>query len=102
MQGFVFRLIPPRPTFPVDMSEGERAVMNDHVAYWRGLMDQGRVLAFGPVGDPAGPYGLGVVLAADMGAARSLADADPAVRDIGMRTEIAPMLQLVTPGAVYG
>lgn len=101
MQGFVFRLIPPRPSFPTDMSEAERAVMNEHVTYWRGLLGQGRVLAFGPVDDPAGPYGLGVVLAEDMAAAESMRDADPAVRDIGMRTEIAPMPQLVTAGRVY-
>ena len=63
MPGFVFRLIPPRPSFPVDMSAEERAVMAEHVAYWRTLAAAGQALAFGPVNDPAGPYGIGIIVA---------------------------------------
>ncbi|HET6965485.1 MAG TPA: YciI family protein [Acidimicrobiales bacterium] len=101
MQGFVFRLVPPRPTFTSDMTDEERSAMGEHAAYWRDLMARGSVLAFGPVADPAGPYGLGVVLADDMAGAEALRDGDPAVRKIGMKTEIAPMIQLVTPGGEY-
>lgn len=101
MQGFVFRLVPPRPTFTMDMTDEERAAMAEHGAYWRDLMARGNVLAFGPVADPAGPYGLGVVIADDVAAAEVLRDGDPAVRKVGMRTEIAPMIQLVTPGGDY-
>src|SRR5579883_2365729 len=102
VKGFVYRLVAPRPTFALDMSPEERSTMVEHVGYWTGLMEQGRVLAFGPVNDPAGPYGLGVVLAEDLADAERLRDADPAVRSPhGFRAEIAPMRRLVSPGGVY-
>jgi hypothetical protein len=33
-------------------SDDERATMTEHVKYWTGLAESGRVLAFGPVADP--------------------------------------------------
>ena len=102
MQGFVFRLLPPRPTFAFDMNDDERAMMGEHAAYWASLMAQGRVIAFGPVNDHSGAYGLAVVLAETLAEAQSLSDADPAVRSPhGLRTEIAPMIALITPNARY-
>jgi uncharacterized protein len=100
--GYVFRLIAPRPKFAVDMSPDERATMLEHVGYWADLMAQGKVIAFGPVGDPAGAYGLGVILAADVAEAEALRDGDPAVRSShGFRAELAPMLRLVTPDGTH-
>jgi len=97
MGGFVFRLLGPRPTFPGDMTPEEAVLMGQHAAYWRDLTRAGTAVAFGPVLDPAGVYGLAVVRADDEAAARSLADADPVVRaGIGFRIEIAPMMALVT------
>ena len=58
---FVLKLIPPRPTFQKDMTHEERAIMIQHVAYWDVLMEKGFVIAFGPVIDPSGTYGLGIV-----------------------------------------
>ena len=102
MQAFVFRLLPPRPTFAADMSATERAVMSEHGAYWARLASEGRVVAFGPVADPSGAYGLGIVLAADLDEAESIRDSDPALLSShGFRTEIAPMLRLVTPERAY-
>jgi uncharacterized protein len=34
------------------MSDEERGIMMKHVAYWTEIMNQGKVLAFGPVPDP--------------------------------------------------
>jgi uncharacterized protein len=34
MAHFLFKLIPPRPTFPGDMTEEEGAIMEDHFGYW--------------------------------------------------------------------
>ena len=97
MIGFVFRLLPPRPDFAFTMSEDERATMLRHVAYWAGLAQEGKAVAFGPVNDPNGPYGIGVVLAEDLTAAEAIRDADPAqASEHGFRTEISPMLSLVT------
>ena len=102
MRGFVFRLLPPRSDFPLTMTEGERATMTQHVAYWSELARQGTVLAFGPVNDPRGPYGIGIILVDDLEAAESLRDRDPAVTSpYGFRTEIAPMLSLVTRDSRY-
>ena len=58
---FVLKLVPCRPTFSQDMTPDERAIMQQHVMYWRGLMDEGFVLAFGPVLDPKAVYGLGII-----------------------------------------
>ena|ERR1700733_2828908 len=97
MPGFVFRLIAPRPTFAFDMSSEERETMLQHVAYWNTLLEQGKVVAFGPVNDPAGPYGVGIVIAADRQEAEAIRDGDPTMQSVfGFRTEIAPMLRLVT------
>jgi uncharacterized protein len=102
VMGFVFRLIPPRPSFISDMSDDERATMMEHVGYWSGLSAQGNVLAYGPVSDPQGGYGIGILLAANLAAAEAIRDADPAVQSShGFRTEVAPMLRLVTPTGTY-
>jgi hypothetical protein len=42
MSAFVFRLIAPRPTFAVDMTEEEREVMGHHAAYWQPFIDSGQ------------------------------------------------------------
>jgi hypothetical protein len=102
MQPFLFKLVPPRPDFPFTMSAAERATMLEHVRYWGELTDAGATIAYGPVNDPAGGYGIGVVLAADLAEAERLRDGDPAMRSShGFRTEIFPMLRLVTPSGSY-
>jgi uncharacterized protein YciI len=76
--------------------------MLEHVEYWSALTEQGHVLAFGPVGDPRGAYGIGIVLAENNAEAETLRDRDPAIKSPhGFATEIAPMLRLVTPGRTY-
>ena len=71
--------------------------MDAHFGYWGELLARGQVIAIGPVADPHGPYGIGVVLAADLAEAEGIRDGDPAMRSsFGFRTEIAPMLRLVT------
>jgi hypothetical protein len=84
------------------MSEEERAVMDAHFGYWGELLACGEVIAIGPVADPNGPYGIGIVLAADLAGAEIVRDGDPAMRSpFGFRTEIAPMLRLVTQSGAY-
>jgi uncharacterized protein YciI len=91
MPHFLFRLIPPRTSFPQDMSEREREVMRVHVDYWRDLTEKGRCLLFGPVLDPAAPWGLAIVETEGEEEARQLFAADPAVRSGTCTYEIAPM-----------
>jgi uncharacterized protein YndB with AHSA1/START domain len=92
---FFIRLIPPRPTFMQDMTADERAVMGRHGAYWRGQLDAGVAIVFGPVADPKGAWGLGVVRAADEAAVRAFEAQDPAPRELGMHYEILPMARAV-------
>src|SRR5215467_11780240 len=77
---FFLKLIPCRPTFALDMTVEERAVMQQHVVYWRALMDEGKVVVFGPVMDPSGPYGMGIIEAADEGEVETFIEGDPAAK----------------------
>jgi len=99
MKYYFYKLIPPRPTFLIDMTEGEVKIMQEHVVYWRELMEKGCVIAFGPVADPGGPYGIGIIRLQDDENASSLADHDPAMlAKAGFRYEIHPMPQVVSAG----
>ena len=70
--------------------------MAAHADYLRDKLDEGAVIMFGPVADPAGPWGLGIVRAKDEAEARTLTDADPTVRSrLGFRYEILPMMSAV-------
>jgi uncharacterized protein YndB with AHSA1/START domain len=94
---FFCRLLPPRPTFAMDMNAEERAVMQEHALYWRGMLAAGSALVFGPVGDPKGPWGLGILRAADEAAAHALQAKDPVILSgRGFSYELMPMMQLVT------
>ena len=76
---YAYKLIAPRPTFAFDMTDAEAAVMGEHAAYWQELVDRGAAVVFGPVMDPAGTWGLAVVLAGEEAEVRAMGDADPAV-----------------------
>lgn len=79
-QHFFLKLNPCRPTFAMDMTADERVVMEQHVSYWRNQMAQGHVVIFGPVMDPNGPYGMGVIAAEDEAEVRAFIADDPASR----------------------
>lgn len=94
---FLYRLIPPRPTFAFDMTAAEGAIMERHFGYWRELLDEQTAIVYGPVADPAGSWGLAVVRAEHEEDVRRLGSGDPAVSS-GMATfEIFPM-----PNAIAG
>jgi uncharacterized protein YndB with AHSA1/START domain len=93
---FLCRLLPPRPTFMQDMTSDERAVMQAHGQYWRGKLAEGHVIAFGPVADPAGGWGVGIVAVHDDNELRAFQTEDPAIKsNIGLRYEALPMLTAV-------
>lgn len=89
MPHFFLKLIPPRPSFAHDMSDAERETMQRHAGYLAALLADGRGVAFGPVMDPAGIFGMGIIEAADEAAARAITDNDPA--SAIARYEIYPM-----------
>jgi uncharacterized protein YciI len=90
-QHFLYRLIPPRPTFDKDMNDEEAATMGEHVAYWQALVERGTAIVFGPVGDPAGVWGLAVLEVASEEEMRTIAGGDPAVTAGVATFEIHPM-----------
>jgi len=80
------------------MTPAEGQLMQQHVAYWRGFMESGNVLAFGPVADPKGTFGIGILRLDDGTDAQSLASNDPVVAaGVGFQCEIHPMPSLVLP-----
>ena len=91
---FLYMLIPPRPTFAQDMIEVERKVMQEHAIYWKGLVDRGIAIVFGPVLDPTGTWGVAIVEVADEPDAHALGTNDPAIK-AGLTFEVFPM-----PGAI--
>jgi len=88
-KNFLLRLLPPRPTFAQDMSETERKAMNEHVGYWTRHVALGTAIAFGPVADPKGGWGVAIVAVDDDATVRKLTEEDPAIRAaIGLSYEI--------------
>ena len=90
---FVLYLLPSRPDFAQTMTEEERAIMLEHVAYWTEKMKQGKVVAFGPVLDPESTYGIGIVSAEDELELRSFIEHDPAAKI--NKYEFFPMMAIV-------
>jgi uncharacterized protein YciI len=98
MQYFLCRLIPPRPSFAQDMTDAEAKVMGAHVAYWTDLAEKGTAIVFGPVADPKGVWGVGILEVEDEAEIQSLTSNDPVMQaGIGASYEILPM-----PRAVIG
>ncbi|MBV8474586.1 MAG: SRPBCC domain-containing protein [Hyphomicrobiales bacterium] len=94
---YLFRLLPPRATFPLDMSAAEAEVMKNHVAYWTELLQRRVAVVFGPVADPKGPWGVGVVRVSSETEIDRLSNEDPAILSgLGFRYEILPMMRMVT------
>jgi uncharacterized protein YciI len=89
---FVFRLKAPRPTFALDMTDGEREIMGQHAAYWQPYLDSDQMVVFGPVLDDTGSWGLGVVEAEDEDELRAFAARDPAITSGTANIEVGKML----------
>ncbi len=93
---FLCKLYPPRPSFMTDMTADERDIMNAHVAYWRAKLAEGQVVAFGPVADPSGVWGLGIVKAKDEAELAAFRAGDPTIASgRGFRYEVIPMVSVV-------
>ena len=98
MKYYFFKLIPPRVTFPGDITPAEAQLMQEHSAYWKEYMNQGLVVAFGPVFDPKGPYGIGIIRLEDSGDPSSMCANDPTVlANVGFTYEVHPMPSVVLP-----
>ena len=90
------KLIAPRSDFAHTLTADERALMQQHAVYWHGLMARGLVLVFGLVGDPRGPFGIGILTLDDNADPTALTSADPVMTSgAGFTWEVHPMLSAV-------
>jgi uncharacterized protein YciI len=89
---WVFRLIPPRPTFDQDITEAEGEIMARHATYWAQIAESGRMVVYGPERDQSGSWGLGVLEGSSEDEVRQLVEGDPAVTSGMARMEYGPML----------
>jgi uncharacterized protein YciI len=90
-QHYFFKLIPPRTTFPQDITEAERLLMKRHSLYFDQQFAAGRILLFGPVMAPSGAFGLAVLEVDDETEARQFGENDPSVLEGLNRFEVHPM-----------
>jgi hypothetical protein len=93
MAYFLSKLIPPRPTFPLDMSAEERDAMLAHQDYWLPHVNAGLVLVMGPVADPKGAYGVMIANTPSLRMLEGWEAQDPIIlAGLGFAFENYPML----------
>ena len=90
-QHHFFKLIPPRPTFPYDMTDEERRLIDEHGRYFQEHFDAGRLLLYGPVLATSGAFGLAILEVESEAEARSFGEGDPSVTAGLNKFEIYPM-----------
>ncbi|WP_143305446.1 YciI family protein [Chitinophaga vietnamensis] len=88
---YYYKLIPPRPTFHTDITAAEQEIMNQHIAYWGSLTEQRTAIVFGPVFDPSGVFGIGIIEVSTPEEARQVPEQDPAIRSGTFKYELFPM-----------
>jgi uncharacterized protein YciI len=97
MKFFFCKFYPPRKDFLSTMTPSEARLMKEHGAYLQGLVEKEKVVAHGPVQDPAGGFGLSLFKIEDGEDIDAFTAADPMViAATGARYEVYPMLQLRT------
>jgi len=70
--------------------------MGEHGLYWQDQAKAGAAIVVGAVLDPAGVWGVAIVEADTVEAARRLTEADPVIRAAcGFRYDIFPMPQVI-------
>ena len=87
---------PPRATFMDDASPEEERVMDEHFAYLRQLLSEGKLLLAGPSLDPV--FGVIVLVADTEDEAWELIRADPSVRAGVQRPELHPFRASLVAG----
>lgn len=98
MKYFMCRFVPPGPDFVKTMTPEDKQLMKAHGEFLQTLLQEGGVIAHGPVADPAGGWGMSLFeISDDAGAddVRAIVAEDPMVKaNTGARYDVLPMLQL--------
>jgi uncharacterized protein YciI len=101
MNYYFYKLIPPRATFPADITPEEMALMQKHSVYWKEQIEAGNAIVVGPVADPKGAFGVGILRANEQAVAEALAASDPVIlADVGFGKEIYAMPRVLVAGGV--
>lgn len=98
MKYYLCKYMPPRPDFLPTMSDDEKIWMAQHAAFLDDLLDQGIVVAHGPVMDPAGAYGVSIYRISDDQDIATITAQDPLVVNNAGHYEHHPMLHLKACG----
>jgi hypothetical protein len=92
MKHFLYRLIPPRPTFHQDMTPDEKCLMEEHIAYWNNLLETWSVVAFGSVEDSAAGCGIAILETEEGADIEAFGKNDPLIKSqSGFHFTISPM-----------
>ena len=95
MAYFFCKFIPPRKDYLKTMTADEAKLMKSHGGYLQGLLEQGKIVAHGPVVDPQGGFGLSLFDVEDEAELSQLTTRDPMiVAEVGARYETFPMIHL--------
>jgi uncharacterized protein len=79
-QHYFFKLIPPRATFPYDITEAEKRLMDEHSRYFDEQFAAGKLLIYGPVLAPGGAFGMAVLELDGEEEVRQFGENDPSVK----------------------
>jgi len=90
-QHYFFKLIPPRPTFPYDITDAESRLMDEHSRYFQSHFESGRIILFGLVLAADGAFGIAILEVENEAEARRFGEADPSVKAGLNKFEIHPM-----------
>lgn len=97
MKMYFCKLHPPRGNFAQTLTPDEAKLMQAHATYLRGFAAKGWAVAFGPVADPAGTYGVGIWEVPDDTDVAAISAEDPVIKSgLGFRYEVHPMPGLIT------
>lgn len=94
MKFYLCKYIPPRDDFISTMSAQEAGWMKQHGEFLDDLLAQGKIVAHGPVLDPAGGYGVSLYQIADAESIDDFTSQDPIVKNGAGHYEHLPMPHL--------
>lgn len=98
MKYYLCKYVPPRADFLATLSENEKRLAGEHVAFMNDLLNKGVIVAHGPVIDKAGNYGLSIYQLADDLDISTITSKDPIVMSSIGHYEHYPMLGLTVRG----
>lgn len=79
-QHYFFKLIPPRPTFPYDITDEEKKLMDEHAVYFQEQFAAGKLLLYGPVMAASGAFGLAILEVESKEDVQRFGENDPSVK----------------------